>query len=786
MKALTASILAITLMGGAASAQTAPSPSEVRAIAKEAYIYGFPMVDSYRVNHAYFVDRAGPEFKAPWNTINNTARVYTPDDKAIQTPNSDTPYSQLGMDLRAEPLVLTLPKIEDGRYISVQLIDAYTFNFAYLGSRTTGPNGGHFLIAGPRWQGSKPPGVTEVIRSETEFAWGLYRTQLLGPADIEKVKAIQAGYRVQTLSSFLGQPAPTPQPAVAFIPPLSPEDQRSSLEFFNILNFVLQAAPVHPSEADLRARFARIGVEAGKPFRPGELSPETQQALKAGMADAWAEFAAFKTRDIDTGKVKSGDLFGTREYLRNNYLYRMAGAILGIYGNSKEEALYPVYLVDSQGEKLDGASKTYTLKLGPQDMPPANAFWSLTLYELPSSLLHANRLNRYLINSPMLPDLKRDPDGGFTLHIQHDSPGGERESNWLPAPSGPFWVIMRIYWPKPEALDGSWKQPPLVSQARAAQPAVPAPVKVTPATYIRAETDRSFGNIQHLAGGINRFMHIRAPTPLDKQTVIRMNRDTLYSAAILDTAKGSTVTLPVVPAGRFMSLLIVDNDHYAPAVFYGAGPHRIPSDTRYVMAAIRIQLFDPKDPQEVALVNRLQDQIVVDSPSSEPLPPFQWDLASLEALTAAYNKEAASVTSFKGMMGPRGTVNEATRHLAAAAGWGLNPDKDATYLNYSGVHDPARCYRGTYRVPENDAFWSITVYGSDGFMKSDNNIVNSSNVRLDPDGTFSVYFGPAALCGDVPNRVDVTPGWNFTMRIYRPGPSVLSGAYSMPAPEPLR
>jgi hypothetical protein len=133
------------------------------------------------------------------------------------------------------------------------------------------------------------------------------------------------------------------------------------------------------------------------------------------------------------------------------------------------------------------------------------------------------------------------------------------------------------------------------------------------------------------------------------------------------------------------------------------------------------------------------------------------------------------------MMGPRGTVDEATRHLAAAAAWGLNPDKDATYLTYAGKHDPAKCYQATYSVPANNAFWSITVYGNDGYMTSDNNLLNSTNVKLNADGTFTVYFGSDELCGDVKNRLDVTDGWNFLMRIYRPGVSVLDGTYVLPA-----
>jgi hypothetical protein len=437
------------------------TPAEARAIAREAYVYGFPMVDSYRIQHAYFVDRQNPEFKAPWNEIRNIPRVFTPEDKAVQTPNSDTPYSMAGLDLRGEPIVLTVPAIEKERYSSVQLIDLYTQNFDYIGSRATGNDGGSFLIAGPRWKGDAPKGVKKVIWSETELVFAASRTQLFNPGDLDNVKKVQAGYRVQPLSAFLGQPAPAAAHAIAFITPLTPETQRTSLQFFNILNFVLTLCPTVPAETALMERFARIGVGAGKTIEVSALAPDMKQALELGVADAWKEYADFKSTQIDTGKVTSGDLVGTRDFLKNNYLYRMTAAVLGIFGNSKAEAMYPLYTVDDAHDKLDASTGRYTLRFAPGQLPPVNAFWSLTMYELPSSLLSANPLNRYLLNSPMLPRFKRDPDGGLTLLIQNESPGKDEEANWLPAPKGPFFMAMRLYWPKDDALEGKWTAPPL-------------------------------------------------------------------------------------------------------------------------------------------------------------------------------------------------------------------------------------------------------------------------------------------------------------------------------------
>ncbi|HXX01940.1 MAG TPA: DUF1254 domain-containing protein [Candidatus Acidoferrales bacterium] len=445
------------------SSITGLSATEAQAIAKEAYIYGYPMVDGYRIQYAYFVDVGNKEYKAPWNQICNISRVYTPEDKEVTTPNSDTPYSMLGLDLRAEPIVLTVPAIEKDRYYSVQFIDLYTFNFGYAGSRSTGNEAGNFLLAGPKWKGEKPEGIKAVIPCETELALVAYRTQLFGPDDLDNVKKVQAGYKVQPLSGFLGKPT-LAAPAIDFFKPIPEDQQRTSPEFFNVLNFILKFCPTHPSETELRARFAKLGIGPDGAFDAAKLSPEISKAIGAGMADAWQAFADLKKK-VDAGQVTSGDAFGTREHLKNNYLYRMAAGVMGIYGNSQQEAMYPVLSVDSEGQKLDAAQNRYTVRLAPDQMPPVNAFWSLTMYELPGSRLTANPINRYLINSPMLPSLKRDADGGLTVYIQNDSPGKDKESNWLPAPKGPFITIMRLYWPKDEALNGKWK-PPAVARAR--------------------------------------------------------------------------------------------------------------------------------------------------------------------------------------------------------------------------------------------------------------------------------------------------------------------------------
>ena len=448
----------VLALASARSVAAAVSPQEARAIAKEAYIYGVPMVDSWRTMYAFSVDQQNPQYKGPFNTILNVGRVFTPEDTAFVTPNSDTPYSFAALDLRAEPVVITIPKIDDHRYFVFQLMDLYTFNFAYIGSRATGNGGGRYLIAGPHWRGRTPEGIDKVIGSETELVNVVGRTQLYGPGDLENVQAIQAEYRVEPLSTYLGTPPPSPAPAVEWRKPVAPGRERTSLEFFDQLAFLLQfAEPPHRSEIRTRDRVEEIGIVPGQRFNSDALTPAVRDALRQGMADG--------QKEIDTRRASlhghTDQLYGTRPFLRNDYVARATGAQVGIGANSREEALYPIVDKDADGQPLDGSAHAYTLRFAKGHFPPVHAFWSVTMYDLPQQLLVVNPINRYLINSPMLPQMKTDADGGVTIYIQAESPGADKEANWLPAPSGPFMLAMRYYWPRPELLKGQWKTPPI-------------------------------------------------------------------------------------------------------------------------------------------------------------------------------------------------------------------------------------------------------------------------------------------------------------------------------------
>ena len=446
-----------------------PSIAETKAIAEEGFIYGLPLVMNYAVQYEYAVDKSSSQYKAPYNQIKNEARVYTWEDTSVVTPNSDTPYSALWMDLRAEPIVLSVPGVEKGRYYTVQLEDGNCFNFGYIGSRATGNEPGDYMVAGPDWKGTTPPGIKKVFNSTTQFALGAYRTQLFNADDMPNVVKVQAGYKVQPLSAYLKQPPPPAAPAIDF-PKIDKESAKTG--FFEYLGFVLQFAPAAPEEKEIRAKLARLGVEAGKKFDAGAFSPEQKAAIEEGMKAGEAKVKAFLTGGVkNVNGWNIGDWFGDRAFYNGNWIKRAASAVAGIYGNDSIEATYPMARALTSGEELDCSKHDYTLTFAKDQSPPVSAFWSVTMYDGKTQLLIKNPINRYLINSPMLPNLKKNEDGSLTLYIQNKSPGADKESNWLPAPDGPIYLVMRLYWPKTEAPSilppgsGTW-QPPAIAVAK--------------------------------------------------------------------------------------------------------------------------------------------------------------------------------------------------------------------------------------------------------------------------------------------------------------------------------
>ena len=471
------------LLGSAAlaAAATIPGFSPVKAapsrpgflaakdIAEAGFIFGLPIVMNYGVMYDFVINKNSGQYKAPFNTINNAANVFTYKDTAVVTPNSDTPYSLLWLDLRAEPMVISVPAIDRQRYYSVQLCDGNTYNYGYIGTRATGTEAGDYMVVGPDWNGITPAGIKKSFRSSTQFSIAIFRTQLFGPADLDNVKKVQTGYAGQPLSAYLKQPTPPGAPVIAF-PNINKDLAKKN--FFEYLDFALQFAPAAPNEAEIRAQLASIGIGPGKTFNFNDLPLKQKLEIGLGMKQGQSkiEKAVANAGAIINGWNVSG-VPGDGAHYNGDWLLRAAAAQAGIYGNSPEEAMYPFTRKDSTGRALDGSKSNYTITFPADQLPPVNAFWSVTMYDGKTQFLIKNPINRYLINSPMLPGMQKNADGSLTLYIQNKSPGAEREANWLPAPDGPIYLVMRLYWPKetpPSILPagkGTWQPPGVVLAA---------------------------------------------------------------------------------------------------------------------------------------------------------------------------------------------------------------------------------------------------------------------------------------------------------------------------------
>ncbi len=460
-------VILVTLVS--CSQEVKLTPEQAKEIAKEAYIYGFPMVVNYKTMYMYVINEKSPEYKGPFNQLSCDARLFTPEDKAVVTPNSDTPYCMFWVDIRKEPRIISLPELEAERFYHFQLIDLYTHNFAYLGTLTTGNNPGKYLIATRSWEGGKPEGVDKIIRCETGLFFVVVRTQLMNGNDLENVQRIQGEYQLQSLSSYLGTEAPESAHTNTF-PDWNEGDQFTSASF-KYLDVMLGFLEPVTEEAELMNRFARLGIGTENGFDMNRYDEEVRKAIDEGVEEGFEEIESFiKTYSSDP--LVSAKVFGTRDFLINSarenyqqdnfYVLRAVAAHLGLYGNSGAEAIYPTYLVDADGSPLNTVENKYTLTFQQDELPPVRAFWSLTMYDGQTQLLIHNPLNKYLLNSNMKDDFVYGEDGSLTLYIQKDSPGQKLESNWLPAPEGPFYSVMRLYGPENTALKGDWVNPPMV------------------------------------------------------------------------------------------------------------------------------------------------------------------------------------------------------------------------------------------------------------------------------------------------------------------------------------
>ncbi len=455
--AVTAVLVSVSARAADDKAPTKLTDSEAAELAEAAYVFGYPLVlmDVTRAGSTAVSKPSG--LKAPSNQFAHTREI--PDVAFIDviSPNVDALYSTAWLDLAKEPIILSVPAI-GGRYYSMQIMDAWTNVFAHPGSRTTGAAAGDFAIVGPNWTGELPKGV-QVLKSPTNMVWIVGRTQINGKDDYTAVHSIQDQYKLVPLSAWGKNYSPESGAPVAKEanpkPPVEQVAQMDAGSFFARLNELMKNNPPTAADRETIKRFASVSVAPGELFDLAKREPTIAKAVERGVRAAREKIEAEARKP--RGKLVNNwsiitDGMGRFE---KDYLFRSAVAQIGLGANLPEDALYPSTRVDGEGSELTGTNR-YVIHFAKDQLPPVGAFWSLTMYNSKRGFVD-NRINRYAIGDRN--NLTFNEDGSLTLYVQYEPPGREKEPNWLPASQKDFNLVMRLYSPKKEVLDGAWKPP---------------------------------------------------------------------------------------------------------------------------------------------------------------------------------------------------------------------------------------------------------------------------------------------------------------------------------------
>ncbi len=440
-------------------ADAALTPDEAKKIAVDSYIYGYPLVTMEYTRRVMTNVRETEATRGPMGHLIRVRAYPTAAYKDVTAPNADTLYTTTWIDVKKEPYVLSLPDAHD-RYYLFPMLDGWTDVFQVPGKRTTGTGPQKYAITGPGWHGTLPDGVKE-YKSPTSLVWILGRIYCTGtPEDYAAVHKMQDEISVVPLSSY-GKPYTPPlgkvDPGIDMKTPVRDQVNALSTEaYFNLLAQLLKNNPPAPADAPMIAQMAKLGIAPGKEFEFDDLGPAVQSALKdvskMGFGKIMAHFKG-AGEDVNGWIFTTGTgLYGT------DYLQRALVTAIGLGANRPQDAVYPTSEADSAGKPFSGENQ-YVMHFNPGELPPVDGFWSLTMYNAEYFFVD-NPLNRYTLSARN--DLKKNADGSVDLYLQHDNPGRDKESNWLPTPSGKFIPMLRLYWPKetpPSILDGTWKIP---------------------------------------------------------------------------------------------------------------------------------------------------------------------------------------------------------------------------------------------------------------------------------------------------------------------------------------
>ena len=460
LKPTTALVVGLLIAAFAPAMAATVTEEEAHAIGAEAYLYFYPLVTMEVTREQLTNQESGPgSLGGPMNKFANIPAFPTAEMKAVVRPNFDTLYSSGWLDLTKEPVVVSAPDT-GGRYYLLPMLDMWSDVFASPGWRTTGTQAENFLVTPPGWTGMTPDGFTQ-IKAPTPYVWIIGRTKTDGPADYDAVHKVQAGYKITPLSQWGKEPVP---PVVKIDPAVdmktSPKvtvDTMKAGPYFARAAELLKLHPPHIADQPIIARLERIGFEVGKSFDLNAADPAIQKGLESAPEDAQnlMQWKIPTMARVASGWSMNTDTMGV---YGNYYLKRAIIAQQGLGANLPEDAIYPFNLADDTGKLLDGTSN-YTIHFDKGEAPPTQAFWSITLYDNDGFQV-ANPLNRFAVSSWM--PFKYNPDGSLDIYFQNESPGMDKEANWLPAPKGPYSLTMRIYAPKADALTGKWNPPPVM------------------------------------------------------------------------------------------------------------------------------------------------------------------------------------------------------------------------------------------------------------------------------------------------------------------------------------
>ena len=455
-------LAAIGLVAAVPAARAeALTEKEAAKIAEEAYIYAYPLITMELTRRVMTNTDVPKDNHAPMGQFFNARSYPDASFRDVTAPNADTLYSTAWLDLSKEPYVLSLPD-ENGRYFLIPMLDAYTNVFRVPGTRTTGTKAQTYAITGPNWNGTLPDGVQQ-LKSPTSMVWILGRTYCTGTKeDYEAVHALQDKYKLVPLSAY-GKEYTPPEgkvdPSVDMKTAVRAQvNKMDAGEYFKLLAALMADNPPSEADAPMVAKMAKLGIAPGKEFDINKLDTAVakglQGASKAGVEKIMAHFKS-------AGTVENGWMFATKTGVYGtDYVQRALITAIGLGANRPQDAIYPTSQMDAEGKPYSGANK-YVMHFDKGQVPPVDGFWSLTMYNAEYFFVD-NPLNKYTVSPRNA--LKYNDDGSLDIYVQNESPGAEREANWLPAPKDKFVLMMRLYWPKekdPSILNSSWKVPPV-------------------------------------------------------------------------------------------------------------------------------------------------------------------------------------------------------------------------------------------------------------------------------------------------------------------------------------